>query len=77
MLRVFAQTHAVVAERKLCFRRLKKDGENCDELYGKKGEKGEHLCSAPRDSAKSREEIIRKRTQPLPYQLYFYLRTKG
>ena len=32
----FAQTHAAVTLWKLCFRRLKEDGENCGVLYGKK-----------------------------------------
>ena len=32
----FAPTRAAFAEFKLCFRRLKKDGENCGTLYGKK-----------------------------------------
>ena len=36
-IRVFAQTHAVHAECRLCFRRLKKDGENGGVFYGKNG----------------------------------------
>jgi hypothetical protein len=31
----FAQTHAALAECKLCFRRLKKDGEKQRDFYGK------------------------------------------
>jgi len=33
-----AKSHAAVALWKLCFRRLKKDGEKCSDFYGKKCE---------------------------------------
>ena len=34
-LRVFAQPHAVVTDCRLCFRRLKKDGENIETSTGR------------------------------------------
>ena len=40
-----AKSHAAAAECRLCFRRLKKDGENCGELYGKKGKKPDAFAS--------------------------------
>ena len=36
-IRVFAQTHAADAECRLCFRRLKEDGENVGDFYGMNG----------------------------------------